>query len=243
MAAPTLETFPVHTQDKRTYVRDIFSDIAPRYDLLNRILSLRIDQLWRRTAVKRLNWEAHPGGTYLDACAGTLDLSMALAGKKGFSGTVVGTDFAVPMLRLGTQKGGAGHVRVAAADTLVMPVRDGAFDGAMVGFGLRNLHDLEAGFAEFARVLKPGGRLVVLDFTVPPSIPMRALYLFYFRRVLPFVGKLVSGHPTAYEYLPDSVMGFPPPAELRHMMEAAGFRDVAFDLLTGGIATVVWGTK
>ena len=229
--------------DKRVYVRGIFSEIAPRYDLLNRILSLRIDQHWRRAAIARLDWKSHPSGSYLDACAGTLDLSMALANKRGFTGRVVGTDFAVPMLRLGTKKGGAGHVRVAAADTLVLPARDASFDGAMVGFGLRNLHDLEAGFAEFARVLKPGGRLVVLDFTVPPSVPMRALYLFYFRRVLPLVGRLVSGHPTAYEYLPDSVMGFPPPAELRHMMETAGFKNVAFDLLTGGIATIVWGTR
>ena len=242
MAAPTLETFSMD-QDKRTYVRGIFSDIAPSYDRLNRILSFRIDQLWRRAAVKRLAWEEHPGGTYLDACAGTLDLSMALSNRRGFTGHVVGTDFAVPMLRLGTKKGGAGHVRVAAADTLVLPVKDATFDGAMVGFGLRNLHDLEAGFAEFARVIKPGGRLVVLDFTVPPSVPMRALYLFYFRRVLPFVGKLVSGHPTAYEYLPDSVMGFPEPAELCRMMTAAGFKGAKHDLLTGGIATVVWGTR
>src|SRR4051812_32870915 len=99
MAAPTLEPSPVDSQDKRSYVRGIFSDIAPRYDLLNRLLSFRIDQLWRRAAVKRLGWEARPNGTYLDACAGTLDLSMALAGQPGFLGHVIGTDFAVPMLQ------------------------------------------------------------------------------------------------------------------------------------------------
>jgi demethylmenaquinone methyltransferase/2-methoxy-6-polyprenyl-1,4-benzoquinol methylase len=243
MAAPTLEPSPVDSQDKRSYVRGIFSDIAPRYDLLNRLLSFRIDQLWRRAAVKRLGWEARPNGTYLDACAGTLDLSMALAGQPGFLGHVIGTDFAVPMLQLGSRKKGAEQVRVAAADALVLPARDGAFDGAMVGFGLRNLSDLGAGFAEFARVLKPGARLVVLDFSVPHGALMRALYLFYFRRVLPTIGRLVSGHPTAYQYLPDSVMGFPAPPELESMMKTAGFSDVGHDLLTGGIAILIWGTR
>ena len=229
--------------DKRAYVRGMFSDIAPRYDFLNRLLSMRIDQSWRREAIARLDWRERPNGHYLDACAGTLDLAIQLAAQRGFGGRVTATDFAVPMLRRGAGKPDAKALGVAAADTLQMPVRDATFDGAMIGFGVRNLSDLDAGFREMARVLKPGAKLVVLDFTVPPSAPMRALYLLYFRRILPFVGRLVSGHPTAYDYLPDSVMSFPPPEELGRMMDRAGFRATGHRLLTFGIAAITWGTR
>jgi demethylmenaquinone methyltransferase/2-methoxy-6-polyprenyl-1,4-benzoquinol methylase len=134
-------------------------------------------------------------------------------------------------------------VAPAVADTLVLPFADATFDGAMVGFGVRNLADLDAGFAQLTRVLKPGARLVVLDFSTPEFAPVRALYLFYFRHVLPTVGRIVSGHPTAYQYLPDSVMGFPPPEQLELKMKAAGLSDCGHDLLTGGIAAITWGSR
>ncbi len=229
--------------DKRRYVRGIFSEIAPRYDLLNRILSLNIDRGWRRAAVDRLGWEERPEGRYLDACAGTLDLAVELARRPGFRGRVVATDFALPMLRLGAGKPPRGTVWSAVADTLQLPAPDGAFDGATVGFGVRNLAGLDSGLRELARVLRPGSRLVVLDFTTPPFAPMRALYLFYFRHVLPLVGRIVSGHPTAYTYLPASVRDFPPPGELERRMEAAGFHGCGHRLLTGGIAAITWGTR
>jgi demethylmenaquinone methyltransferase/2-methoxy-6-polyprenyl-1,4-benzoquinol methylase len=229
--------------EKRRYVREIFSDIAPRYDLLNRVLSLNIDRSWRREAVARLGWEARAEGTYLDACAGTLDLADTLARRPGFRGRVVATDFALPMLRRGIGKPPAGVVSSAVADTLQLPIADRAFDGAVVGFGVRNLAGLDEGLAELARVLRPGSRLVILDFTTPIFAPMRALYLFYFRNVLPLVGRLVSGHPTAYTYLPDSVMDFPAPDELGRRMAVAGFRDCGHRLLTGGIAAVTWGVR
>ena len=228
--------------DKRRYVRGMFSAIAPTYDLLNHLLSANIDRSWRHRAVARLRWEARPAGRYLDACAGTLDFAATLLGRPGFRGSVVGADFALPMLRLGGAKAG-GRVQRAASDALALPFGDGAFDGATVGFGVRNLADLDAGLVELRRVLRDGARLVILDFTTPAFAPTRALYLFYFRRVLPLVGWLVSGHPTAYAYLPSSVMEIPSPPSLRTRMERAGFRDCGYQLLTGGIAAVHWGER
>jgi demethylmenaquinone methyltransferase/2-methoxy-6-polyprenyl-1,4-benzoquinol methylase len=234
---------PEAQSDKRRYVREMFTAIAPRYDLLNHLLSFNIDRSWRRKAVDRLGWEDRARGLFLDACAGTLDLAAELANRRGFSGRVVGADFAHPMLRLGAGKVAGGSVTGVAADTLDLPFRDATFDGATVGFGLRNLESLDAGLRELRRVLRPSARLVILDFTTPPSAPLRALYLLYFRRVLPLVGRLVSGHPTAYAYLPASVVEFPPPQALAQRMADAGFGDCGFRLLTGGIAAIHWGTR
>jgi demethylmenaquinone methyltransferase/2-methoxy-6-polyprenyl-1,4-benzoquinol methylase len=229
--------------EKRRYVRAIFSEIAPRYDLLNRILSLNVDRSWRTRAVEALEWRRSSQGKYLDACAGTLDLASELARRHGFEGKVVATDFAVPMLAQGRSKPPPGKVALAAADTLVLPFRDGVFAGATVGFGVRNLTDLEAGLRELGRVLEPGARLVVLDFARPHWAPLRACYLFYFRRILPLLGRLLSGHPTAYTYLPESVMSFPTPASLEASLLGAGFGRTGHVLLTGGIAAVIWGEK
>ena len=233
---------PAHT-DKRRYVREMFSAIAPRYDLLNHLLSLNVDRSWRRKAVARLEWEAHAPGLFLDACAGTLDLAAELANRRGFAGRVVATDFAPPMLHRGAGKETKGMLRAAAADALELPFRDGTFDGATVGFGVRNLEDLDAGLRELHRVLKTGSRLVILDFTTPPAALLRALYLLYFRWILPLVGRAISGHPTAYDYLPAAVASFPPPRALARRMEDAGFRDCEFRYLTGGIAAIHWGQR
>jgi demethylmenaquinone methyltransferase/2-methoxy-6-polyprenyl-1,4-benzoquinol methylase len=233
---------PLHS-DKRRYVREMFSAIAPRYDFLNHTLSLGRDRGWRRAAVDRLAWESRPEGLYLDACAGTLDLAAELANRRGFSGVVVGADFAKAMLRLGRGKASPGAIRTAAADALQLPFRAGCFDGATVGFGVRNLADLDAGLGELFRVLRSGARLVILEFSLPAWPPFRSLYLLYFRRVLPLLGRAVSGHPTAYSYLPASVDGFPAPASLQQRLERAGFRDCGYRLLTGGIAAIHWGTR
>lgn len=218
---------------KRRYVRDMFTAIAPRYDLLNHLLSLNIDRLWRRTAVRQLAWERAPGGLYLDLCSGTMDLAAALGNRPGFSGRVVGADFVHPMLVRGRHK--SGRVVPVTADTLDLPFPDRSFDGATVGFGVRNLADLDAGLKEVARVLKPGARFVILEFTTPPRQPVRGLYFFYFRRVLPLIGRLVSKHTTAYTYLPESVLAFPDPEGLAERMRAAGFAEVKYGLMTGGI--------
>ncbi|HEY7686978.1 MAG TPA: ubiquinone/menaquinone biosynthesis methyltransferase [Gemmatimonadales bacterium] len=232
---------PAGGQAKRSYVRGMFTAIAPRYDFLNHVLSLNIDRRWRRRAVARLAWEARPGGTYLDVCAGTMDLAAELARQAGFYGSVVGADFVVPMLARGRTK--AARAVPVAADALTLPFPDASFDGAMVGFGLRNLADLDAGLREAARVLKPGARFVALEFSTPRLAPLRAVYLFYFRRVLPVVGRVVSKHTDAYTYLPESVLAFPDPDAFAARFTAAGFRDVRYDVLAGGICALHHGAR
>ena len=224
-------------------VRGMFSAIAPRYDLLNHLLSLNTDRRWRRRAVDRLLAAGRPDGTYLDACAGTLDLAREIATRNSFRGRVLASDFALPMLARGVAKVDALPVSIACADTLRLPVARESLDGVIVGFGVRNLADLDGGLAEFARVLRPGAPLVILEFTTPSREPFRSLYLFYFRHLLPRVGRLVSRHGSAYDYLPATVIDFPVPKELASRMGAAGFDNVEWDVLTGGIAAVHVGIR
>jgi demethylmenaquinone methyltransferase / 2-methoxy-6-polyprenyl-1,4-benzoquinol methylase len=219
----------------------MFATIAPRYDFLNHLLSLNIDRRWRRQAVERLGWAAAPSGRYLDLCAGTLDLAATLARQPGFAGRVIGADFVLPMLRLG--RGKSDRVRAVNADALELPFADASFDGATVGFGVRNLVDIDAGLTEAARVLRPGARLVILEFSTPPRQPMRGLYFLYFRRVLPSIGRLVSHHGDAYTYLPESVLAFPEPESLAERMRARGFDRVEYTLLLGGICAIHVGTR
>jgi len=239
MSSPAVEQ--LDGEAKRSYVREMFSAIAPRYDFLNHTLSLNIDRRWRRLAVRRLHWTDAPSGAYLDLCAGTLDLAVELEHQPGFRGSVVGADFAIPMLTLGKSK--SSRVRPVGADALDLPFPDGAFDGCMVGFGVRNLADLDLGLREIARVLKPGGRAVILDFSLPRRWPIRPLYLFYFKHVLPRIGRLVSKHRDAYRYLPASVDRFSPPEEIRRRLERAGFRETRAEELTFGVAVLVTGVR
>jgi demethylmenaquinone methyltransferase/2-methoxy-6-polyprenyl-1,4-benzoquinol methylase len=238
----TEKRLPVGEGDgKRTYVRAMFTAIAPRYDFLNHLLSLNIDRLWRRLAIRQLDWERVPDGTYLDLCSGTMDLAAALGNRPGFSGRVIGADFVQPMLVRG--KGKSPRIIPLTADALDLPLPDRTFDGATVGFGVRNLADLDAGLREMARVLKPGARLVILEFTTPNWQPLRALYFAYFRQVLPTIGRFFSKHSTAYSYLPESVLAFPEPGALADRMRAAGFREVGFRRLSGGICAWHAGTR
>jgi len=239
--SPQLDVMRVGGEGKRSYVRGVFTAIAPRYDFLNHLLSLNIDRRWRRRAVGRLGWERRPDGVYLDLCAGTLDLAATLAAADGFRGRVIGADFVIPMLERG--RGKSARVRPVGADALELPFPDGGFDGALVGFGVRNLADLDRGLVEARRVLKPGARFVILEFTTPRFAPLRAAYLFYFRRLLPLIGRAVSKHTDAYTYLPESVLNFPDPDALSRRLEAAGFRDVRYELLTGGICALHYGTR
>jgi len=227
--------------EKRAYVRSIFTAIAPTYDRLNRIISFRFDQGWRRTAVARLGWERKPEGIYLDLCAGTLDFGATLARRPGFRGRVVGADFVRPMLEQGREESAA--LDPVAADALELPFPDHAFDGAMIGWGVRNLVDLDAGLAEAARVLRPGARLVILEMTLPPQPLLRRVYQFYFRRVMPWIGRRISRHATAYTWLPASTIAFPEPAELARRLEAQGFRDVSYRLLMGGVSALHVATR
>lgn len=242
MATPK-QAEPAEGVERADQVRRLFGEIAPRYDLLNRLLSLRIDQRWRRRALRRLAWEDAPDATYLDACTGTFDLALELARRPGFAGCVVGMDFALPMLAAGGPKIRGSPVRPVCGDATRLPFPAGTFAGAVVGFGVRNLANLETGLREFRRVLRTGGRLVVLEFTVPPGRLLRTLYMLYFEHMLPRVGRLVSGHRWAYSYLPKSVKGFPDPAGLADIMREAGFGAVRWELATGGVAAIHVATK
>lgn len=229
--------------EKRRYVRGVFSEIAPRYDLLNHLLSANVDRAWRRAALTALGWREKPHGAYLDLCAGTLDVGARLAREPGFRGLVVGADFAEPMLRAGRGKAPATVVTPVVADALALPLADGSLDGAIVAFGIRNVADLDAALREVRRVLAPGARFVILEFSTPRTAAVRALYHFYFHRVLPAVGRAVSGHPTAYSYLPRSVANFPVEEELAARMTRAGFGAVTWTSLTLGIAAIHVGRR
>ncbi len=224
--------------DRAATVRGMFGAIAPRYDLLNHLLSLNLDRRWRRKAVDRVLRGERTTGVVLDCCAGTLDLSREIATRPEFHGRVVAADFSLPMLQCGAHKTVALPVVRVCADALRLPARDGVFDGAIVGFGVRNLASLEDGVRELARVLRPGAMLVILEFTTPPREPIRSLYLFYFRRVLPWIGRLISSHRSAYAYLPASVLEFPTPSALASRLEAAGFEAVEWEHYSAGIVAV-----
>jgi demethylmenaquinone methyltransferase/2-methoxy-6-polyprenyl-1,4-benzoquinol methylase len=228
---------------KRAYVQRIFSQIAPRYDLLNHLLSFNIDKAWRRRAIAALGWPRAPDGIYVDLCAGTLDVAAELSRQSGFVGRVIGADFAEPMLRAGVGKASPSVVSPVVADALDLPIPDNAVSGAIVAFGIRNVADLDRGLREVHRVLARGARFVILEFTTPRSSVVRGLYHLYFHHLLPQIGALVSGHRTAYAYLPRSVANFPIEEKLADRMRSAGFVDVNWRTLTFGVAAIHTGTK
>ena len=233
---------PADRATKRAFVRGMFSAIAPRYDLLNHLLSFNIDRRWRRRAIAALAWGDAPAGTYLDLCAGTLDVAATLAREAGFRGRILGADFAEPMLRAGREKVTA-RVSPVVADALELPLPNECASGAIVAFGIRNVSDLDTALGEVFRILDHGARFVILEFTTPRNPFMRSLYHFYFHRLLPVIGGLVSGHRTAYQYLPASVAQFPGEEELARRMSAAGFTAVKWTSLSFGIAAIHVGTK
>jgi demethylmenaquinone methyltransferase/2-methoxy-6-polyprenyl-1,4-benzoquinol methylase len=209
---------------------------------LNHLLSMNSDKGWRKKALQKLNWTTQPGGTYLDLCAGTLDVGAQLTRTKGFGGFIVGADFAFPMLKFGAGKAPKNMLSPVTADAMVLPLRDASMNGAIVAFGIRNVADLDVCLREVRRVLKPGARFVILEFSTPSSWIVRTFYHAYFHTVLPLVGKLVSGHGSAYTYLPLSVSKFPTLDALGARMRNAGFTDVSWETLTFGIAAIHVGT-
>jgi demethylmenaquinone methyltransferase/2-methoxy-6-polyprenyl-1,4-benzoquinol methylase len=219
----------------------MFSEIAPRYDLLNRVLSAGVDRRWRSAAVA-VALERRPH-RILDLATGTGDLALLLK-KLAPEAEVVGGDFAPPMLELArdkAQKAGL-HIPFVEADALALPFPDASFEAITIAFGFRNFADYTQALRELYRVLTEGGRLVILEFPPPPRGGLGPLYRFYFTRVLPLVGGLISGSPSAYRYLPESVERFPEPEVLSTMMRSAGFR-TRYTLLTGGIAALHLGDK
>jgi len=230
-------------EEKGDYVRQVFSQIAPSYDRLNHLLSFNVDRMWRRQAIAALEWRRNPEGTFVDLCAGTLDVGAMLAGERGFAGRVLAADFAEPMLRAGMAKALGHAISPVVSDALQLPLADNHAAGAIVAFGIRNVIDLDAALREVHRVLAPRARFVILEFTTPANRIVRGLYHLYFHRVLPTIGGVVSGHPTAYRYLPESVAHFPGPTALVERMQGAGFVDVHWRPLTLGIAAIHTGIK
>jgi demethylmenaquinone methyltransferase/2-methoxy-6-polyprenyl-1,4-benzoquinol methylase len=227
----------------RTYVRTLFNGIAARYDLLNRLLSGGTDRYWRRRAADRLR-DLRPKRV-LDVATGTADF--AIAALAAGAGEVVGVDIAGAMLERGRAKlrarGLDGRIRLQEGAAEHLEFSDGSFDAAIVAFGARNFERLDEGLREMHRVLRPGGRVVVLEFSRPDKAPFRQMYFFYFRRLLPLIGRSVSGHAEAYRYLPDTVMRFPEGEEFLALLRGAGFTDTMQERLTMGIASIYTGTK
>ena len=217
-------------------IAGMFDAIAPRYDLLNHVLSLGLDRGWRERAVDALQLPI--GARTLDLCTGTADVAIAIA-KRSSANTVVGVDFAGAMLRLGKEKIKSqkldSQIRLVRGDATCIPIQDAACDAASIAFGIRNVAAPNRALAELARVLRPGARLAILEFGQPRIPGVRTMYNWYFRYLLPLVGRTVSKHQSAYSYLPASVGTFPPPPEFTAAIAAHGFRDVKAVSLTFGI--------
>jgi len=232
--------------DKRpARVAAMFDAIAARYDFLNRLLSAGFDRHWRSRAIRSLQLTGSE--SIVDVCTGTADVALAAVAAVPGASRVVGVDFSGEMLRLGAEKvrgrGHAGRIGLARGDATRLPARTASMDAATVAFGIRNVEQPERGLSEMYRVLRPGGRLAILEFSIPASAVIRALYLPYFRHVLPRIGRLVSGHGSAYTYLPASVGSFIPPDVMLDLLGACGFREPKAIPLTFGIVTLYTARK
>jgi len=237
-ASPAGATDP---QSAARAVREMFNAIAPRYDLLNHLLSANIDKLWwRRTALAFTPILSRPNARVLDLCCGTGDMAFALH-RQGPETSIIGADFSHAMLQLAYAKGGNNAPKWIEADALQLPFPDHSFDLVTSAFGFRNLADYDAGLREIWRVLKPDGEFGILEFSEPKGI-LGKLYKFYFRQVLPRIGMLIS-RTSAYSYLPASVERFPTPPELLARMQAVGFRNVSWTPYTFGIAGLYRGIR
>lgn len=231
---------PDKTADR---IARMFDAIAPRYDLLNRLLSAGIDRSWRAAAIQSLQLTGRE--VVLDVCTGTADV--AIAARRGGAARVVGVDFAGRMLALGWRKvlavGEGRSVVLIRGDAMRLPARDASVDAVTIAFGIRNVERIEVGCAEMARVLRPGGRLAILELGVPRVPGLSALYRYYFTRVLPAIGRRISSHPGAYSYLPASVGAFPPPDRFLETLRAAGFVDTRARAMTLGIVHLYTGRR
>jgi demethylmenaquinone methyltransferase/2-methoxy-6-polyprenyl-1,4-benzoquinol methylase len=242
---PATGAKPIGTSDEAgaaRAVREMFDSIAPRYDLLNHVLSANVDRLWWRRAARRFrDVLTRPDAAILDICCGTGDMTMALLKHRPRGAhPILAADFSRGMLERGAHKFNRQGVTVLEADALHLPLRDNSLDLIVTAFGFRNLANYEAGLREFHRVLKPGGQLGILEFSEPGGLIGKA-YAVYFRRVLPAIGHIICGNLSGsaagpYNYLPTSVGNFPPPAEMQEMLRSAGYSEYFWQPYTFGIA-------
>lgn len=226
-------------EDHARRVREMFAKISPRYDLLNHLLSANVDVRWRRRVVRKIAPALAPDAQVLDVGCGTGDLSIAIFEKT--AARVIGLDFCRPMLDLAKQK--ASGLALIEGDGMRLPFADATFDALTAGFVVRNLSDVEVGLREFRRVLKPRGVVAILEFSQPTVPGVRQFVRFYYSRLLPAIGGWFSGSRSAYEYLPNSIGKFPDQEKLAGMMRAAGFDEVEFENLSGGIAALHIGRR
>ena len=234
----------VKKREQAQRIREMFAAIAPRYDLLNHVLSGNVDRRWRSLLVNRVATLLPVcDARILDVACGTGDLSLAL--DAGTEAVVVGLDLCRPMLEIAAAKSKDRGMKIpfVEGDALNLPFGDKSFDGVSIAFGLRNLASLEEGLRELLRILRPGGIVAVLEFSRPQTPILRTLFRLYFTKLLPLLGGLISGSKSAYQYLPDSVARFPRQSALAEMMKGIGFTEVTFQNLTGGIAALHLGRR
>jgi len=235
---------PSRSEDEfSSQVRGMFDRIAGVYDLVNTVMTAGLHHAWRERAADRA--ELRPGDAALDLCCGTGDLALELRERVGAGGRVVGADFSERMLELAQDKAadrGLADVTFEWADALELPYSDASFDAVTVGFGVRNLADVGAGIREMTRILKPGGRCVILEITQPQKPPLSTFFKVWFNRIVPVIGR-VAGDSDAYSYLPESVRSFPPPAKLAALMDEAGLTGIRYTVLAGGIIAIHSGVR
>lgn len=232
------------TKSKEEFVHGVFESIATKYDMMNDLISFRRHKAWRRFAMRKMN--VRPGQTAIDVCCGTCDWTLGIAAESG-SGEVVGLDFSGNMLQVGERKvheaGRERQIRLVQGNAMELPYEDNRFDYATIGFALRNVPDIEKVLSEMMRVVKPGGMVVSLELSKPTWEPFKSIYYVYFRRILPFLGKLVAQKYEQYKWLPESLVHFPDHKQLADIFRRLGMTGVEAHPLTGGIAALHIGRK
>jgi len=226
-------------------IQAMFNAVAPRYDFLNRILSIGYDRYWRKVAVNQFGNISNK--TFLDVATGTADIALEIAKRHPSALQVIGMDLSQSMLKLGSNKINENNldkeIPLIPASAENIPLKDQIFDGAITAFGVRNFSDAQKGLLEMYRVLKPNGKIVVLEFSFPKYKLLKWLYRLYFEKILPITGRIISGHKTAYSYLPISVANFPQGEAFKELLENSGFKKVSLKTLTLGIVTLYTGIK
>ena len=223
-------------------IQAMFNAVAPRYDFLNRLLSVGYDRRWRKLAVNE--FDSFTNKNFLDVATGTADITLEIASRQpSSSNKIIGMDFSQSMLELGNNKVSGLDISLIQSSAENIPLKDKTFDGVITAFGVRNFSDAKQGLREMFRVLKPKGKIIVLEFSFPQNGLLQWLYRFYFENILPLTGRIISGHKSAYSYLPASVANFPQGNDFKKMLEESGFEDVLLKELTLGIVTLYTGKK